>query len=52
MDDLPARVHSGVGTPGHRQLRRSGQPQHPAERRGQFTLHRAPTRLGRPAGKL
>ncbi len=51
MGDLPARVYAGIRAPGHRQLRRPGQSQHPAERVGHRVLDRAPTRLGGPTGK-
>lgn len=51
VDDLPARVDSGVGPPGDRQLRRLRPPQHPAKRDGQGLLHRAPAGLSGPSGK-
>jgi hypothetical protein len=51
VDDLAARVHSGVGAPGHRQLGRGGQPQHPSERCGHDVLYGAPAGLSGPPGK-
>ena len=51
VDDLAAGVHPGVGAPGHRQLRRGGQPQHPSERCGHDALYRAPAGLSGPPGK-
>ena len=51
VDDLTARMHSGVRAPGHRQLRRGGQPQHPSECCGHDVRYRAPAGLGGPPGK-
>jgi hypothetical protein len=51
VHDLPARVHPGVGAPGHGQARRAGQPQHLAERGRQDRLDGAPAGLCGPPGK-
>src|SRR5437588_488811 len=48
----PARVHPGVGAPGHRQLHRLRQPQHRTDRRFQLTLDGPAAALPGPAGEL
>ena len=45
MRHLPARVHAGVGAPGHDQRGGVGQPQHLGEGRAQLTLDGAPAGL-------